>query len=171
VSGRILTAEEAQALLGGTTPGPWVLWEGHTKVFAGAITENTTGTLAGGQEVCEVEQDRLNDHDPEIIDGSDPDDDPADIPECGGCGDYSCELCYPAVFADARLVAAAPDLAATVASEPARIAAAVAAERAAIVAAVEEMAATWGALTPKQQDLVSAFADHVVNTLAARSTP
>ena len=83
---------------------------------------------------------------------------------------------------DARLLAAAPDLAATVASEPARIEAAVEAERAAIVAALAEMAAqrtakAEGALRGGEgevSDWAAAEAsglDDAAEFVAARGTP
>jgi hypothetical protein len=107
---KLYSAEEARNLREAATPGPWVLWEGHPSVFAGDITENIPFTIKGGQPVCEVDNDRRSAFDP---DPQQPDDDRDEEDVCG-CEEYSCRLCYPRVFADARLVAAAPDLAATV---------------------------------------------------------
>lgn len=100
MSARWVSADEAQELLGGTTPGPWAVWEGHVSVFSG-VSENTRGALAG-EQVCEVTPFRESSHDP------DPDES-----DCG-CEDEGCEACFPTMVADARLIAAAPDLARTV---------------------------------------------------------
>ena len=45
------------------------------------------------------------------------------------------------------------------------------AERDALAASVEEMAVTWGALTPAEQAAVSGFAAHVASAIRARRTP
>ncbi len=108
MSAPIVSADEAQELLKGTTPGPWDAWEERFEVYAD-VTENDPGSLVGNP-VCSVDTWRDGQHDP------DPDE-----TDCG-CKCDGCEVCYPTCAADVRLICAAPRLAATVVALHARVA-------------------------------------------------
>lgn len=100
---KIIAPAEAQEMLDGTTPGPWM--------------RDGLYVRTSPHEVAHMRA--LDD-------------------EGGTCGEKQARP-------NAALCAAAPDLAATVAAEPARIAAAVAAERAAIVEMLKKSAAEYRA--------------------------
>lgn len=148
MSPRTVTPAEARALLDAATPGPW-------RVYGNAVDEDALSdawTIAyDGDTLAELHAD--------------------DRPEHGSESDESvAALCE----ADADLIAAAPDLAATVASEPARIAAAVEAERAAIVAHLREWARLLTPRTGVYADALNSAADALnsaADEIAAGRTP
>jgi hypothetical protein len=75
------------------TPGPWVIWDGHTSVHAGPVKENTRSCLRGGRgTICEMD---------ELLCDCGEDYDLIHDDNGGVC---------PALLANARLIAAAPDL-------------------------------------------------------------
>lgn len=109
MSGREIGADAARELLDGTSPGPWCVWESNARVFSGTPKKNNPGTISCVETVAEVDNWRHSKHDPDPSEG-----------ECG-CERHSCEECYPTVHADAKLIAAAPDLAATVIAQAAEV--------------------------------------------------
>ena len=96
MSGRIITADEAASLLGAATRGPWRVWSDEGPIVL------PTGQRAGGWtcSICRGEPISDSDH---------------------ACVGYSVAKDEAQADADGRLLAAAPDLAATVIAQATEI--------------------------------------------------